>query len=476
MSKFIYLTNLTKSIESFTSNKVSIDNDYFYYKNIDFRFAFERSIYFQIRGNKKILESLENLKMKESFFVKNITFREILSPLRPNLIDNFKVGYDLKYLVKKLIFSNVFFINNFLKIRNKQVITSNADYLFVLIHNKFIKYLLPIYKKIDNSVFIICGDIEKSIKICKENNYRYIVMHQNAKISKKLNLDIVDLAILYETTVEYISKINPKSIIIPEGNAPLYEVLNLATKSHTNIKTICIQHGWSPICHNGFRNMHYDLFISWGAAFSNALEPFNKAQKFIAIGSHILDIKINEIEKDSISLFHQGEDSIIRKEHNDEFFEFAIYLSKKYKKLKIIIREHPQEPLEPKVIRKLQQFENIEFMNPNDYLLSDVLSRSKIAVSFFSTVLFEAILYDTIPIIFNNINIHNPVLDLAEMNMALEVKSLNQAKVKVNEILKQGKDENKILINIQKNKTDFISDYGSNATNEIVKIILNESL
>ena len=37
-------------------------------------------------------------------------------------------------------------------------------------------------------------------------------MRQNAKISKKLNFDIVDLAILYETIVSYISKINPKSI------------------------------------------------------------------------------------------------------------------------------------------------------------------------------------------------------------------------------------------------------------------------
>jgi hypothetical protein len=112
-------------------------------------------------------------------------------------------------------------------------------------------------------------------------------------------------------------------------------------------------------------------------------------------------------------------------------------------------------------------------MNPDKFSLSDVLSRSKITISIMSSMLFESLLYDAIPIYFNNIEIPRRDIDLVEMNMALEIKSINEEKDKIKTILEGNND---ILENIKKNKSKFFLNYGTKARNNIVQIIQSESI
>ena len=470
-----YWYQVVSSIEEFCRYKSSVDKNYFYYKNIDFTYAFQKSIYFEIYGSKKITKILVNHKKLNNIYLKSYTHRDILSSIDLFKNVNFKFKLNLKYLIKKITSSNILIANVFLYVINKPVNASKADYLFISTHHKFIRYLLPIYEKLDNSTFLICNDIKESVKICEENNYSYVVMYQNSNISMKTNIDIYLLTILYETILSYIKKIKPKSIIIPEGNAPIYEVLNLVAQNRKDIKTICIQHAWATgFVDTGWRNMHFDLYICWGDVFKKALQPFNKSQKFISIGSHILELNYESSEKDSISFFSQSSASgIISPKKHNEFLDFALYVATKYKKTNIIIREHPSAPMGDDLKIKFQDCKNVEFMNPDKFLLSDVLSRSKITISIISSTLFESLLYDAIPIYFNNIEMPRLDIDLVEMNMALEIKSINEEKDKIKAILEGNND---VLEKNKKNKYKFFLSYGTKARNKIVQIIKSESI
>ena len=102
MSKVVDLNSLTNSIENFTSNKVSFDKDYFYYKSIDFRFAFERSIYFQIRNSNKIFDSLENSGLNNlTIFIGYDPKEDICAKILAHTIRSFDTK--IKYKIIKYI-------------------------------------------------------------------------------------------------------------------------------------------------------------------------------------------------------------------------------------------------------------------------------------------------------------------------------------------------------------------------------------
>ena len=55
------------------------------------------------------------------------------------------------------------------------------------------------------------------------------------------------------------------------------------------ISCLCIQQGWSPIVHNGFRNMSFSAMLTWGEGFAELLRPHNPAQRFVVTGSPVFD-------------------------------------------------------------------------------------------------------------------------------------------------------------------------------------------
>jgi hypothetical protein len=479
MNAYKYWIDLVDSIEKYTTNKVNKNKNHFYYDGLDFTAAFERSLYFEIFGNTRIynnciiaIKSTDNI-----MYVDSLLQKEIFLVMLKNYKVKLEVRLSNKNRLKIFIYRNKYFINAFLKLRNKDFIGDNtlASSAFVIIHHKFIRYLTPIFNELKNSVFIICDDFLNSIELCKKNNYHYIVLNQNAQLARKAHNDIVGLTIQYETIKSAISKIKPKNIIIPEGNSPLNELFNLVTKKEKKIKTICIQQGWSPVVHNGFRKMNYDLFLTWGGEFSNILSRYNKEQKFLVVGNHILDLQKNEVVKNYISFFPQGVDSVITQKDSDDFFELAIYIANKYNNLQVIIREHPSTPIDTNMKSKLINIKNIKFMNSDKYALSAVLSKTKIAISVFSTVLYESLLYDAIPFSFNSTDLPGMEPNLCKLGVGIESKSILESKNKIDYILNNNLKINLYLKNILKYKKNYFYNNGDGAIKNIVMTIKREN-
>jgi len=303
----------------------------------------------------------------------------------------------------------------------------------------------------------------------RKKNIKYIVLQKNAYLLKQPSIDTVELSIQYEMLQNLVKNYKINNLILPEGNSPIYEVFNLVAIK-LKIKTICIQHGWSTIIHNGFRNMHYSIFLSWGKIYSDILQKYNPKQNFKSVGNHVLNVECSNKKKDSVSFFLQTITPLITKEIFDSLIDFIVYISDNYPTQQLIIREHPGAPLTKEVKDKLNRLNNIKFMNSDKYLLSEVLNISKVAVSIYSSTLYESLLYDTIPFIYNLTSLNHLTPNLSKLKVGIEVNTYTEAIKEMNNLLAKNKYKD-IYNNILIEKMSYFETTGKYAVDNIIKEI-----
>jgi len=467
---YIFETKLIEAIDEYVTIKKNLSPKYFYYKDIDFFSAFKRECYYGMMSEGYYLNQL------------NSTHSEVIECRNSIQKDILKLMYmDKKYFIRKNLKENLKYkLKSFpilfplyQKIKNKKYLNiSNIKVVFIITQVKFIHYLEAIYERTENSVFMIFGDIEKSISYCEKKRYKYIVYKPTFIKEKKLNLEILALVELYKSIEQYMTNHVFKTFVLPEGDAPLLEIINLYSIEN-NKKTVCIQHGWNPLYHNGFRDMHYDKFLSWGKEFSEGLSQYNKAQNFIEVGSHILkssDISIKS--NDTISFFLQAIVPLISEKDFNDFLLLISEISYSFPNKNIIVREHPSHPLSDKQIRFLLKNKNLKFMNLNKFSLSEVMQKSSITVSIFSTTLIESLYFDAVPFIINTTGMKHYEPDLQGLGVGIEVDNFEDAYKKLAYLINHSSSCNKIKDNINKYKKSYFKASGDEAINNILKEIL----
>lgn len=467
--EYDYWLKLIDAIESYTStNKALYD-----YDDVDFILAYERKLYFDIFGNHQyVLQIKSALDTKKTVSVDDVSHGDIFSLMYSGIITRCILKKVVKSFIKNIIFKYVFVINFYLRMKGENkslnsIRKSSGNYFFVSIHHKFIRFMEPVRERVDGIV-IICNDFEKTIQACKEIGCRYIVLDLYGKIKGVPNPAILDLVIYYEMAKTLINDFMPEVVIVPEGVAPMYEVFNLAAKKYPKTKTICIQQGWAPVIHTGLRNMHYDLFLTWGDKFSSIFSKYNPEQKFFPSGAHKLYCNSEKKEKYAISFFDQGVGSIIPVKLAHDFLNFAIFVAEKYPQEHIIIREHPSAPIIDSIKERMLKYENITFMNPGKFDLPEVLSISKIAIAAYSSTIYEAMLYDTIPFSLNLTALPGLSPGLNEYEVGIEVDSIELATKEVERLLSDVGVYDFYIKNISRYKDQYFKEYGDNALNNIL--------
>jgi hypothetical protein len=200
-----------------------------------------------------------------------------------------------------------------------------------------------------------------------------------------------------------------------------------------SIPVICIQQGWSPIIHNGFRNMSYTKMLVWGEGFKELLQPYNPHQKFVVTGSHIIDslapiTRGSQYSRKAVCFFLQGSSRLISNEHFDEFLQLVRWVANEFTELPILVREHPSCPLPIEEQAELVRFPNIRLMPPYDYSVADVLNASRLSVSIYSSTILESIAGGVLPLIFNMTSLPSYFPDVQAVGAGIEVKSMESAK------------------------------------------------
>jgi len=310
---------------------------------------------------------------------------------------------------------------------------AHAPILFHVCHPKFVSYLRPIVRNFDRGdyAYLVSTDATLVSEIERLGEPCLFWPRHLGLRSAMLGSTLWSYQNLCEAADNILDAIRfyrPKCVVVVEGNAPLDSITAEVCKQ-LDVSCLCVQQGWSPVVHNGFRNMSFDEMFVWGEELVRVLEPYNPHQHFTVTGSHALqgngshDIGSHQ---QRISFFLQAPCPLLGANGYAEFIDLIVRCATSHPEVQFLVREHPSYPL-PATLSAKMQLENVCLSAGSGEPLADVIGGSSIVVSVFSTVLLEAISLGTVPLICNIGSLPNYEPDLARLGAAIEVKSMADA-------------------------------------------------
>jgi hypothetical protein len=234
-----------------------------------------------------------------------------------------------------------------------------------------------------------------------------------------------------DTTLSALEALKPRCVVVVEGNSPLDSVTSEVCRA-LGIACYCIQQGWSPYVHTGFRNMAFTKMFVWGERFAEILKPFNPQQAFVVSGSHALTLGINKSEAARrsriISFFLQAPCAFLSTESYDTFVMLIVQSAKAHPSVTFLVREHPGYPVPALQRQLLAPLENVVFSDLAREPLVQVVAMSELVVSVFSTVLLEALAVGVVPLICSIGALPRYAPDIAGAGAGIEVDSVEVAR------------------------------------------------
>ncbi len=282
--------------------------------------------------------------------------------------------------------------------------------LFLVIHPKFVRYFRPIAEALPvESAFLTIEDptlfesleaarlprvgIDLTPKAAAQTGPRVKIAGFEYSTSP-----FDGFAIRFNAIRAAFKGLRPDCIVVPEGNAPITELVNRAAKS-LSIPTLCVQQGWSPVVHPGFRNMTYSAMCVWGKGFAELLAAHNPNQRFITTGNHIIACRRqgDDRNRNAVAFFLQKGPAYFRYCIQNHMLELIAWTAKEFPDGEVRVREHPSAPLTAFELAAFDGLPNVRLVPPEQETLNDVLVGCRVAVAMYSTTILEAAATDAGP-------------------------------------------------------------------------------
>lgn len=419
---FKYLVALFEAIEAFSK-----EHD-FRYRGSDLRYAVERELYFSYSQNKNLhalfaslgqknISKLPDFQSEVECLLASYLLKKTRD-LRDTATSHRKRGDGAgKWIARRIVAQWFSLVNWNIRLRRK----AKPVILAHVVHQKFARFLEPVIDEIAK----------------QENNLDFLLW--DSKLFRLLpagspwrgaHSELSYLTAYYNGIYDYLAALRPKCVVLVEGNAPRDELVNQACRQ-LSIPTVCLQHGWSPVAHPGFKNMTYDKFLAWGRSFVDLLRPHNPQEKFIVCGSPHLPERTDEelrekidrcVKKPGIGFFLQPISQLIHPWINAAFVEVIERVAKANPKAEVLVREHPNFQLSPEILRRFSTIENLRLVPPGQFTLASVLDRCLVASAINSSTLLESIGSGTIPVVFNATSLPRYLPDIEAMGLGFEAK------------------------------------------------------
>jgi hypothetical protein len=235
----------------------------------------------------------------------------------------------------------------------------------------------------------------------------------------------------------------PACVLVVEGNSPGDEVTNQAAQA-AGIPIVCLQQGWSPIVHVGFRNMSYSEMLVWGQGFADILRPYNPNQSFVVTGSHTLNsgapsppdwLRSRASRKRVVTFLLQAPRDMIGPRRWREFLNLAAAAAQRWPDGLILVREHPQYQLGAVDLADLGRAPNLCIIRPAQCGLAETLAVSTVSVSIYSTTILESIAAGVPPVIYNCTSMPRFSPDVDSLGAGVEVHDFETALLQIDRIL-----------------------------------------
>ena len=452
--RYEYILALCSAIEQYTALAIRRNPLAFTYRGADLRFALERYLYFSHVENHRLLALFQESRSGKPVISGSFhdpceaSLAQIICPrviARTSRMRDFVNMFMVcGRRARRALRTWLRWVEMFLPRLAKQSVSSPPVLVFIA-QEKFARYLAPILDRLKERCAVL---LLSDRYLCEKLRAQGVPTLSVPKgllplTSVRDPIAILDLFAITETFDRMFAtliRVRPKCVVLVEGNAPTDEVLNQACKL-LGISTVCIQQGWSPIVHNGFRNMSYGTMLVWGDVFASALAPFNPDQKFQVTGSHILEQTMRELpgrndrKRVAVSFFLQAPGPLISERRFGEFLELLEWTALSFPDVPVLVREHPSYRVGEDKREMARSISNVRFVDPDRVPLADVLAESLISVSVYSTTILESIGAGVIPIIFNATSLPKYYPDLDSFGVAIEVHDLLEAKNAVASLL-----------------------------------------
>lgn len=445
-----YTRELCSAIEAYTAHEIRLFPSAFFYRSLNLRYAVERELYIQGINSEPLF--LHYLSRVSSVSVANLPVLDPVESYIAFFFRNLSGHYD--HSARRII-GRSFYIarcaSDWLRRWRPRAffapLPMHGPIILIHVHNfKFVNYLSPVTRELhpDEYGYLITHDAEladqldlRGLPVARAPYIRNIFsLRHNIFCSYALS-GFTGLMHLADTTIAALSRLQPKCTLVVEGNAPT-NVITAEVCRIIGIPCYCVQQGWSPFVHTGFRNMCFKEMFVWGEFFAQSLLPYNPNQPFNVTGSHAIqsvDISASRTTVDTISFFLQAPCALLAVKAYDDFVSLIVDVAKSYSRLRVIVREHPGFPLSSKHFQKLHSFPNVQFSTPSAEPLAEVIQQSDLVVSVFSTVLLEALALNVVPLICSIGALRHYEPAIAAAGAAIEVQSVAEARSMIDQLI-----------------------------------------
>ncbi|MHB8470815.1 MAG: hypothetical protein ACYDCH_13835 [Gaiellaceae bacterium] len=268
-----------------------------------------------------------------------------------------------------------------------------------------------------------------------------------------------------------LARFAPRGVVVFEGSHPLDEVGNRLAKER-GIPCFCIQHGWSPIVHNGFRRMTYDRMLVWGEGFGELLRDHNPGLAIVAAGNIGLDgIEARPPTRPTVAFFPHGVSPLVSQAHEADFLDLACVAAAEFSQVEIVLREHPDVPLTQEWVTRLSAFANVRFAPPARVRLADVLKTAHVSVSIYSSAILESASLLVPPIIYNRTSLPRYSPDLDALGAGIEVRDRPSALATLERLLRDPTARKRLEPGLREVRQRFFAGMDGRAVARVVECL-----
>jgi hypothetical protein len=321
----------------------------------------------------------------------------------------------------------------------------SPDILFHIVHEKFARYLQPITEVLPQSYAYLLAVDNSLMGPLTQLGCPYLDLTPN---QMRLTKGLVQRALRgFTGLTEAFDKIytalacaRPRCVVVAEGNSPLDVITSEACKQ-LSIPVLCIQQGWSPYVHSGFRNMSFTKMLVWGRGFVEILKSYNPRQEFVAVGNHILQNVAASMGEQSgklrkgVSFFLQAPCPLLSNTQFTAFLKLIEWTARTFPDTPVLVREHPGHPLSVEAKQMLLNSGNVRLLSPATYPLEEMFVASRISVTVFSTTILESIAVGILPIVCNISSLPRYFPDVAAAGAGIEVRTISEAEDAIRRVL-----------------------------------------
>jgi hypothetical protein len=439
MTGYEYVMALTNGIEAWVADNIRRDPNAFVYRNSDFRFAVARALYFLCADSRELVEWFSGNALPPPATLH--PYVRMVAPYVGRDVVPFDAG-------QKRAQPRLAWARNVLRLVCRHAvpfsITRNPPHiapevLFLVIHPKFVRFLAPLVEKLGARAAFLTVDNEITREFLEERDIPAVHLKRNGGGVSPAGA-VQDFGVLcdqYDLLRSFFSGAAFRTLVVVEGNAPVCEVARLAAASVAK-SSVCIQYGWSPVSHPGFRGLMFDKMLVWGRLFGELLAGFSPRQTFVPAGSleaiETLRSPPRQGKIKTIGFFLQKGGALIGPDNWADFLSLIRWVAENLP-VTVVVRQHPSAAtLDDNELALIGDHANLKFSLTTEQPLAAALAECDVAVAAYSTILLEAIAAGAIPVIFGA-SIPHFWPDIASMGAAIEDHSLEGTKAKLSALV-----------------------------------------